>query len=292
VTTLALHANLPLQRSGSRSVLARIPNVFRRAQNLPVPISPPPTSPPDSVHTPSAVPRSAKAPSFLRGTLAVLGKDLRIELATREIVTTAGFFAVLVAIMASIAFLAGPETTTRVAPGALWLAIAFSSVLALGRTWQREREENALAGLLVSPVPRASIWCGKAIGVLAFVLAVEAILVPLVALLFHVDLPDVFWPLAAVMLLGTIGVAGTGTLFGAMTVRTSARELLLASVLFPLLAPSLLSSVAATREIFYAAASGQPVEMTEVRDWLVLLGVFDAVAIAGGATMFGALVEE
>ena len=125
----------------------------------------------------------APSPSF--------AKDLRIEAATREIVTTAGFFAALVAILASVAFATGPQTTTRVAPGALWLAIVFSSVLALGRSWQREREESALVGLLVSPIPRAAIWCGKAAGVLAFILAVEVVVVPLVALLFHVDLPAV-----------------------------------------------------------------------------------------------------
>jgi heme exporter protein B len=229
---------------------------------------------------------------FFRGAFGVLSKDFAIELATREIVTTAGFFAALVVIMASVAFTTGPETTTRVAPGALWLAIAFSSVLALGRTWQREREESALVGLLVSPVPRAAIWCGKTAGVFAFVTAVEMVIIPLVALLFHIDLPRVVAPLAVVTLLGTLGVAATGTLFGAMTVRTRARELLLASVLFPLLSPALLSSVGATREIFYAAASGQSVDMGEVHDWLVLVGVFDLFAIAGGVLMFGALIED
>ncbi len=242
----------------------------------------------------SSSPTSASAtpPGFVSGTLAVLGKDLRIEASTREIVVTAGYFAALVAIMASISFATGPETTTRVAPGALWLAIVFASVLALGRSWQREREDSALLGLLVSPVPRAAIWCGKALGVLGFVLAVEVVVVPLVALLFHVDLPRVLGPLAVVMLLGTVGVAATGTLFGAMTVRTRARELLLATVLFPLLSPALLSSVAATREIFYASMSGQPVDMSEVGDWLVLLGVFDVVAVGGGLAMFGALIED
>jgi heme exporter protein B len=229
---------------------------------------------------------------FATASLAVLGKDLRIELTTREIVTTTGFFAALVTIMASLSFTTGPETTTRVAPGALWLSIAFSSVLALGRTWQREREESALVGLLVSPAPRAAIWCGKMVGVFGFVLAVEVVVVPLVALLFHVDLPAVLGPLSLVMLLGTLGVASTGTLFGAMTARTGARELLLATVLFPLLSPALLSSVSATREIFYAAASGQVVDMAEVRDWLLLLGVFDGVAVVGGMTMFGALVDD
>ncbi len=240
-----------------------------------------------------AQPRARRsAPGFWQGSLAVFLKDLRIEAATREIVTTAAFFAALVAILASVAFATGPQTTTRVAPGALWLAVVFSSVLALGRSWQREREESALVGLLVSPIPRAAIWCGKSAGVLAFILAVEVVVVPLVALLFHVDLPAVAGALSLVMLLGSIGVAAIGTLFGAMTVRTRARELLLATVLFPLLSPALVSSVAATREIFYAAASGQAIDYVELRDWFVLLGVFDLVAIAGGLAMFGALVED
>jgi heme exporter protein B len=219
-------------------------------------------------------------------------KDLAIELATREIITTAGFFAVLVAVMASVAFTTGPETTTRVAPGALWLSIAFAAILALGRTWQREREESALVGLLVSPVPRAAIWCGKTVGVAGFLLAVEVAVAAFVALLFHVDLPLVAGPLALVLLLGTLGVSATGTLFGAMTARTRARELLLASVLFPLLSPALLSSIGATREIFYAAERGQVVGLAEIRDWLVLLGVFDGLAITGGMAMFGALVDD
>jgi len=235
---------------------------------------------------------SPSSPAFLRAALTVLAKDVRIEATTGEIVTTAGFFAVLVTIMASISFTTGPETTTRVAPGALWLAVAFAAVLAIGRSWQREREESALLGLLVSPVPRAAIWFGKSLGLLGFLLAVEVVIVLLVALLFHVDLPHVAAPLAVVMLFGTVGVAATGTLFGAMTARTSARELILAIVLFPLLSPALLSSVAATREIFYASASGQAVDMGEVSDWLLLLAVFDAVAVAGGLAMFGALVEE
>lgn len=231
-------------------------------------------------------------PSFLSSTLTVLSKDLRIELATREIVTTAGFFAALVAIMASLAFTTGPETSTRVAPGAMWLAIAFAAVLALGRTWQRERDESALLGLVVSPIPRAAIWCGKALGVFGFLVAVEIVVVPLVALLFHVELWPVLVPLAVVVLLGTAGVAAMGTLFGAMTVRTRARELILATVLFPLLSPALLCSVSATREIFFAATRGLPVDTGEVGDWLRLLAVFDVVAVAGGLGLFGQLLED
>lgn len=219
------------------------------------------------------------------GALAIAGKDLRIEVRTREIVTTAGFFAALVAVMTSVAFYSGMTTTVRLAPGAIWLSVAFASILALGRTWQREREESALVGLLVSPVARASIFVGKAIGVFAFVTVVELIVVPVVALLFHVDLLEVAGPLVVVLVMGTIGVAATGTLFGAMTVRTRARDLVLATVVFPLLSPTLVSGVAATREIF----AGAPFE--EVRDYLLLLGTFDLVAVLGGIALFGALVD-
>lgn len=228
----------------------------------------------------------ASPPGAFASALYVADKDLRIELRTREIVTTAGFFAALVAILASVAFYAGPDTTRRVAPGALWLAQAFSSVLAIGRTWQRERDDGALLALLVSPIPRGSIFIGKALGIFVFVSIVEVIVVPIVALLFHVDLLGVAPLLVPVLILGTIGVAGTGTLFGVMTVRTRARDLVLATVLFPLLSPSLVCGVAATREIF----AGAP--LADLTDYFMLLCVFDLVSVAMGLLLFGALVEE
>ena len=94
------------------------------------------------------------------------------------------------------------------------------------------------------------------------------------------------------MLLGTVGVAATGTLFGAMTVRTRARELLLATVLFPLLSPALLSSVVGDARDLLRVCERRGVDFAEVSDWLLLLGVFDLVAIVGGMAMFGALLEE
>lgn len=235
--------------------------------------------------TPSGAP-ARTPPGILEGALLVAAKDLRIEVRTREIVTTAGFFAALVAILASVAFYSGPDTTAHVAPGAIWLAEAFASVLALGRTWQREREDGALLALLVSPLPRGAIFLGKAIGIFVFVCVVLAIVVPLVALLFHVDLLEVGPLLCLVLLLGTVGVAGTGTLFGVMTVRTRARDLVFATVLFPLLSPALICGVAATRDIFYRA----PIE--DLTDYFLLLGVFDLVSVGLGLLLFGALVED
>lgn len=231
-------------------------------------------------------PLRARAPSWHRAALRLAAKDLRIELRTWEIVVTAGFFAALVTVVASVAFYSGPATTVRVAPGVVWIAVTFSSILALSRTWQREREEGALTGLLVSPVPRASIFLGKAAGVFVFVTVVEAIVVPLVALLFHVDLLAVGGALAVVLALGTVGVASTGTLFGAMTARTRARDLVLASVLFPLMTPTIVSGVAATRELFGGSS------LADVRDYVLLLAMFDFVSLAGGIGLFGLLVDD
>jgi len=217
--------------------------------------------------------------------LLVLRKDLAIEVATGEIVTTSGFFAVLVAIIASLAFYAGADAAVRVAPGVIWVAVAFASVLALSRTWQREREDGALLGLLVSPVARSAIFAGKALGVGIFISVVELIVVPVTALLFSVDLTRMGVGLALFCLAATPGIAAAGTLFGAMTVRTRARDLVLASVLFPLLSPTLLAAVAGTRELLGGAALG------ELGDYFALMGVFGAVFTAGGLGLFDLLIE-
>lgn len=241
--------------------------------------------------TPAAAPAVSRAtlrrsrPGWARQALYVAGKDLAIELTTGEIVTTSGFFAVLVAIIASLAFFAGQDARERVAPGVIWVSVAFASVLALSRTWQREREDGALAGLLVLPISRSAIFAGKAVGLLLFVTAVELIVIPVTALLFAVDLTQMGLGLALFCMAATPGIAASGTLFGAMTVRTRARDLVLASVLFPLLAPTLLAAVAGTRELF----GGAPI--SELTDYAVLMGVFDLVFIAGGLGLFDLIIE-
>jgi heme exporter protein B len=111
------------------------------------------------------------------------------------------------------------------------------------------------------------------------------VVLPLSLVLFSID-ASMFFPLLVIAAVATPGVAASGTLFGSMTVRTAARDLLLAVVLFPLLSPTLLAAVAATRELF----NGVP--LSELGDYLKLMGVFDIVFTAGGLSMFGTLVER
>lgn len=227
-----------------------------------------------------------RPPGFVRQTLVILRKDLLIELMSGEVVTTSAFFGLLVVIISSFSFYGGPASKRLVAAGTLWLSIAFATVLALGRAWQREREESALAGLLVAPVSRAAIFAGKSLGLMAFLAVVEAVVIPLTALLFSIDLVAVGPALVVICLLSTPGLAATGTLFGSMTVRTRARDLLLAIVLLPLLSPTLLASVAATRELF----GGVP--LAELGDYLKLMALFDVIFITGGLALFGTLIES
>ena len=228
--------------------------------------------------------RPTPPPGFLRHTWLVLRKDLAVERRTGEIVTTSGFFAVLVAVLASIAFSVADGQKTA-APGVLWVSVTFAAVLALGRTWHREREESALLGMLVSPLPRSAIFLGKMLGVMVFLFAIELLVIPVTALLFAIDLIRVGPGLLLIAALATPGIAASGTLFGVMTVRTRARDLVLASVLFPLLSPTLLTAVAATRELIGGAA------LAELSDYGALLLAFDGVFTVGGLAMFGALVE-
>ncbi|MCS6900748.1 MAG: heme exporter protein CcmB [Myxococcales bacterium] len=228
--------------------------------------------------------RSTRPPGWLGFTWLVLSKDLHIERKSGEIVTTSGFFALLVAVMASVAFSTG-ENRAAVAPGVIWISMAFASVLAISRSWHREREEGALTGLLVSPVPRGAIFTGKALGVTLFLFAVEGLVIPVAALLFALDLTRIGGGLLGIALAATPGVAASGTLFGAMTVRTQARDLVLASVLFPLLSPTLLAAVAATRELIVGAGLG------ELGDYFVLMAIFDLIFWAGGISLFGLLLE-
>ena len=212
-------------------------------------------------------------------------KDLMIELRTGEVVSTSAFFGFVCVIMASISFHASPKTDPQVAAGAIWLSTAFASVLSLSRTWQRERQDRAFDGLVVSPLSHSAIFMGKALGMFMFLAAVEAVVIPIAVVLFNLDVLSHGFGLIAIAAAATPGIAAAGALFGVMTVHTRARDLVLAIVLFPLLSPTLLAAVAATRNLF----EGQPSSVLE--GFFKVMLVFDVAFVAGGITLFGPLAD-
>ena len=230
-------------------------------------------------------------------------KDARIELRTREIIATAGVFAVVVGILASIAYHTMPKLNRATAAGTIWIAVFFAATLSFSRIWQRERDESALTGLLVSPIPRASIFLGKALATFGTILVISMPLVVMTMFLFAIDFsapddiirdPNVpidsssthMLAFAGIMTPGIAALSTVGTLFGAMTVRTRARDLVFAIVVLPLLSPALICGVAGTRNAFET----QPFE--DYRGFLALLGMFVFVGLAIGVALFGSLVDE
>lgn len=222
-------------------------------------------------------------------------KDARIEVRTREVVSTAGVFSIVIGFLASMAFQVDDRTNASTAAGTIWITLFFAAVLSFGRIWQRERDESALTGLLVAPIPRASIFLGKALATAVMIAIIEVPLVALCMFLFQIDFtPKTGGPSESIhllaflslLVLGTLALSLVGTLFGAMTVRTRARDLVLAIVLFPLLSPVLVCGVVGTRKAFET----QPFDVYE--GFLGLMAVFVFVSLSAGIGLFGALVEE
>src|SRR5579864_8919427 len=161
---------------------------------------------------------------FLSQTLTILWKDIRCELRSKQTWTGMALFALLVLVIFNFAFDLRVDNKAAVAPGALWVAFIFASLLGLGRTIAAEREQGSMDRLLLCPVDRKAIYLAKLLGNLLFIGVVEVVALPVFAALFNVPL---FGELLPIVLLGTLGVAAIGTLFSAMAAATHARELLL-----------------------------------------------------------------
>src|SRR5438105_4835567 len=121
---------------------------------------------------------------FIRTALLVLKKDVAIELKSGEMLSTTLFFAIACVLVFAFAFAKEGQAIEDATAGILWIAIAFSGTLALGRTFERERYGETLKALLLAPAPRAAIYLGKLFGVVLLLGIAEVLLVPLRALLF------------------------------------------------------------------------------------------------------------
>jgi heme exporter protein B len=217
----------------------------------------------------------------LRLAWAIARKDALSELRGRQAAGSTIFFAALVLLL--FGFALGPDTRrlAEAAPGLLWLAIVFGGLLTVARLHQLETEDGALDELARYPIERRTIYLGKALAGGLAVIVLGALLLPVVAVLYGIDLAAAAAPLALVVLLGGIGFAAVGTFYAAVTVRMRARE-----VMLPVIAPLLLGAVEATA----AALGGDP--FGELGAWLQLLAGFDVVMLIAGAAGYGYLLEE
>ncbi len=224
---------------------------------------------------------------LLEAVWLVMRKDLLIEFRSREIVYTTLFFAVSVMLVFSFSFVREGIAVDGAAGGILWVAIAFSGTLALGRAFERERQNETLRGLLMSPAERPALYLGKLTGILILLAAVEVVVVPMVAFLFQAPLFRYPAMMAGLLLTGTLGFAAVGTLFAAMLVRTRSRDVLLPILLYPITVPVIIAGVRGT------AALLQPdVDLPMARAWLSMLVFFDIVFVTLALWTFEAVMTE
>jgi heme exporter protein B len=174
-----------------------------------------------------------------------------------------------------------------VAAAILWIATAFSGTLALGRTFERERQADTLRALMLAPADRPAIYAGKLAGMLLLMALVELVLVPLVGLLFQAPILNHPWLLAALLLAGTTGFAAVGTLFAAMLVRARSRDVMLPILLYPITVPVMIAGVRGTAALF----QGTPDEAL-ARFWIALLLFFDVVFVTLALWTFEPVMTE
>ncbi len=221
---------------------------------------------------------------FLSKALAIAWKDVLSEMRTKETVSSVLVFTLLVIVTFNFAFSAGQETMNLVAPGILWVTFAFAGVLSLNRAFILEKEESCLEGLMACPVSRETIYVDKLLGSLLFMLIIEAITLPIFALLFNLAVlsPQII----TITFLTTVGFVAVGILFSAMAVNTRAREMVLPILFLPIVAPIIIGAVSASG----LALAGE--DWGSLASWLGIIVAFDVIFLVVSYLIFAFVIEE
>jgi heme exporter protein B len=218
---------------------------------------------------------------------ALIRKDLRLELRTRESVPAMILFSLGTFVLFHFA-LDRPTVEGDLAAGVLWVTLLFAAVLGINRLFVAEREEGGFDAFLLAPVDRTAMFVAKATVLFAFLVALEIAAVAAFSVLLLEPSP---WPalpgLALVLLLADAGLAVVGTLVAALAVQTRARDLLVPLLAIPLSVPLVIGGARATSPLLDAAGAGA----IEGR-WLLILALYDLVFGLLAYAIFDFLLED
>ena len=230
--------------------------------------------------------RPSRPPGLLAAAWLIARKDLAIEYRTRSAFFSALVFALLAVTIFYFVWDQTAVASVDVAPGILWVIFTFSGILGLHRSFGVEQASRAVDALIASPVDREAIFLGKALANAVFVVGVQALTIPAIALFYNLPLGRAGWPIAGIALLATVGLVSVGTLFSAMAVNTRLAELLLPMLSLPFFIPVVLPAAQATARLL----NGRP--LSEAYDWLRILLAFDLVFVVACALAFPFTLEE
>ena len=223
---------------------------------------------------------SRRAPSGWQQYRAMLAKDVRMELRTRDMLVSMGVYALLVLTVygAALSQTGDALDIVNVASGLLWALIVFTSLLGLNRSFSHETDNGCLEGVLLAPVSRPIIFLAKATSNLIFLLAVEVIAVPLFFFFFlgTAELAPTIPYIVLPLLVGSVGIAGVGTFLATMTIDTRGKDVLLAILFIPVIFPLLYACVSST-SVAFMGIEGQMVVFWRS---LAMAGGYDAIMVA------------
>lgn len=222
----------------------------------------------------------------VRALLAIAAKDLRSEGRSRAATVATLFFSSVTLVI--LAFALGREQTllTNAAPGALWVALAFSGVISAAQSYQNDLAEGAFEGLLTLPVPRAAVFLGKLLANWLTMALLGALLLPVTSVLYDAPMGGGGGVLLATVALGTLGFSIIATFYAALTANLQARESLLPVLMFPVVVPVLLAAVRSSDAVLRAA------DLPLATSWVELLAGFDLVYLVVTSAIFHFVVEE
>jgi heme exporter protein B len=224
--------------------------------------------------------------NFLGKLWEIVRKDLTTEFRSKEMILSMSLFAFLVLIIFGFAFETGFRKIESLIPGILWVAIIFSALMGLGRSFGSERESGTLPGLLLCPVSPWGIYMAKMIGTFIFTAIMEVFALILLVVLYNLNLLPYLLPLGLIIFLGTLGFSTIGTIFSAMSSTTKAKDVMLSILVFPISVPLIIASVKATGIILDGKS------LQAVSSWIKLLVAFDLVFLLLAYLTFEFILEE
>lgn len=220
-----------------------------------------------------------------RAAAIILAKELRLEFRTRELLNATVIFSLIVVVLFSFAFEPTAAESRRYGPGLLWIAFLFAGSLMLHPSFSREQTNGTLDALRMAPITSFSILLGKMLANFVFLSLAEIVVVPVFSVLYNVSLAGVVGRLILVVVLGTLGLVITGTVFSAVSAHARMRELLLPILLLPILAPLLIAAVEATASLLTE-------EPSHYGTWVAFLAGFDVAFMTVSWLLCDYLVEE
>ena len=188
--------------------------------------------------------------SLLANTGVLLGKELRTEFRSRELLTTTIVFILIVIVLFSFTFDPTSDESRRFGSGLLWLAFLFAASLMLQPCFLREQHNDTLSALRLSVQDPFAIFLAKLAANTLFLFLTEMLLLPIFSTMYNVPvLPVLHW-LTLILFLGSLGISIVGTALSAISAQARMRELLLPLLMLPLLTPILVASTEVTKSLF------------------------------------------